>query len=56
MPDKIRTETQIARLVGATPLQVELTLVCMGACAAPYFRAAHGRVLPAVGGRARRAL
>ena len=27
MPDKIRTETQIARLVGATPLQVELTLV-----------------------------
>lgn len=27
MPDKISTETQIARLVGATPLQVELTLV-----------------------------
>lgn len=27
MPDKIRTETQIARLVGATPLQVELTLM-----------------------------
>ena len=27
MPDKIRTETQIARLVGATPLQVEMTLV-----------------------------
>ncbi len=27
MPNKIRTETQIARLVGATPLQVELTLV-----------------------------
>ena len=27
MPDKIRTETQIARLLGATPLQVELTLV-----------------------------
>lgn len=27
MPDKIRTETQIARLIGATPLQVELTLV-----------------------------
>ena len=27
MPDKIATETQIARLVGATPLQVELTLV-----------------------------
>ncbi|MGF1553395.1 MAG: homoserine O-succinyltransferase [Paracoccaceae bacterium] len=29
MPDKISTETQIARLVGATPLQVELTLVAM---------------------------
>lgn len=29
MPNKIRTETQIARLVGATPLQVELTLVKM---------------------------
>lgn len=27
MPDKIRTETQIARLIGATPLQLELTLV-----------------------------
>lgn len=29
MPDKIRTETQIARLLGSTPLQVELTLVKM---------------------------
>jgi len=29
MPNKIRTETQIARLLGATPLQVELTLVKM---------------------------
>lgn len=27
MPDKITTETQIARLLGATPLQVELELV-----------------------------
>ncbi len=27
MPNKIRTETQFARLVGATPLQVELTLI-----------------------------
>jgi homoserine O-succinyltransferase/O-acetyltransferase len=27
MPNKIRTETQIARLLGATPLHVELTLV-----------------------------
>lgn len=30
MPDKIATETQIARLIGATPLQVELTLVRVG--------------------------
>lgn len=30
MPNKIRTETQIARLLGATPLQVELTLVMVG--------------------------
>jgi homoserine O-succinyltransferase len=27
MPNKIKTETQIARLLGSTPLQVELTLV-----------------------------
>lgn len=27
MPNKIRTETQIARLIGATPLQVELSLI-----------------------------
>ncbi len=30
MPNKIRTETQIARLIGATPLQIELTLVRIG--------------------------
>jgi len=29
MPNKIRTETQIARLLGSTPLQVELILVKM---------------------------
>ena len=29
MPNKVRTETQIARLVGATPLQIELTLIRM---------------------------
>jgi len=29
MPNKIKTETQFARLLGATPLQVELTLVKM---------------------------
>ena len=27
MPDKIRTETQLARLLGSTPLQVEVTLL-----------------------------
>ncbi|MBX3578671.1 MAG: homoserine O-succinyltransferase [Rhizobiaceae bacterium] len=30
MPNKIRTETQFARLIGATPLQVELSLVRIG--------------------------
>ncbi|MEW9310425.1 homoserine O-acetyltransferase MetA [Labrys neptuniae] len=30
MPNKIRTELQMARLVGATPLQVELSLVRVG--------------------------
>ena len=30
MPNKIVTETQIARLLGATPLQVEMTLVRIG--------------------------
>lgn len=27
MPDKVSTETQLARLLGATPIQIELTLV-----------------------------
>ena len=30
MPNKIKTEVQIARLVGATPLQVEFSLVRIG--------------------------
>ena len=30
MPDKERTETQFARLLGSTPLQVELDLIAMG--------------------------
>ncbi len=30
MPNKIRTETQFARLLGATPLQVELSLIRIG--------------------------
>ena len=29
MPKKIQTETQFARLIGATPLQIELTLIKM---------------------------
>src|SRR5262249_26029737 len=29
MPNKVKTETQFARLLGASPLQVELTLVKM---------------------------
>ena len=29
MPKKIQTETQFARLLGATPLQIELTLMKM---------------------------
>lgn len=30
MPNKVRTETQLARLIGSTPLQVDLTLVRIG--------------------------
>ena len=30
MPNKIRTETQIARLIGASPLQIEMTLIMVG--------------------------
>ena len=30
MPEKIKTETQITRLVGATPLQIEMTLLSTG--------------------------
>ena len=41
MPDKIRTETQFARLVGATPLQVELTLVRIGSHQAKNTPAEH---------------
>ncbi len=34
MPDKVVTETQIARLLGSTPLQIDLTLVRIGSHAA----------------------
>ncbi|MBF5066915.1 homoserine O-succinyltransferase, partial [Salmonella enterica subsp. enterica serovar Istanbul] len=30
MPNKIKTELQIARLLGASPLQIELSLVTVG--------------------------
>lgn len=30
MPNKVRTETQIARLIGASPLQIEMTLIMVG--------------------------
>ena len=29
MPKKVQTETQFARLIGATPLQIDLTLIRM---------------------------
>ena len=41
MPNKIRTETQIARLVGATPLQVELSLVKVASHTPKNTAAAH---------------
>jgi homoserine O-succinyltransferase/O-acetyltransferase len=41
MPDKIRTETQFARLIGASPLQVELTLVRIGAHKAKHTPEQH---------------
>ena len=41
MPDKVATETQIARLIGATPLQVELTLLRVGTHTAKNTPEAH---------------
>jgi homoserine O-succinyltransferase len=41
MPNKIRTEAQFARLLGATPLQVELTLVKIGSHVARNTPAEH---------------
>src|ERR1051325_10979477 len=41
MPDKISTETQLARLLGATPLQVELTLVRITDHVARHTSASH---------------
>ncbi|MBP2299379.1 homoserine O-succinyltransferase [Azospirillum picis] len=41
MPNKISTETQLARLIGATPLQVELTLVKISNHVARHTPAGH---------------
>jgi homoserine O-succinyltransferase len=41
MPNKERTETQFARLIGATPLQIELTLIRMTEHQAKNTSAAH---------------
>ncbi|MEA4923624.1 MAG: homoserine O-succinyltransferase [Eubacteriaceae bacterium] len=41
MPTKIATETQLARALSNTPLQVELTLVCMDSHEAKHATRAH---------------
>jgi len=41
MPKKIQTETQFARLIGATPLQIELSLIRMSEHQARNTAAAH---------------
>lgn len=41
MPKKIQTETQFARLIGATPLQIELSLIRMSDHEAKNTAAAH---------------
>jgi homoserine O-succinyltransferase len=41
MPKKVQTETQFARLIGATPLQIELTLIRMSERQPKHTSAAH---------------
>ena len=41
MPEKIKTETQISRLLGATPLQIELTLLSTSSYAPKNTSAEH---------------
>ena len=49
MPKKVQTETQFARLIGATPLQIELTLIRMTEHQSKNTAAgASGGVLPAL--------
>ena len=46
MPTKIATETQLARLLGNTPIQVELELLMVKShVAKKHVRGAHARVL-----------
>ena len=53
MPNKIKTETQFARLVGATPLQVELSLVKITKHTPKNTPGrSHDRLLPRLGERA----
>ena len=52
MPEKPKTETQLARLLGATPLQVELTLLTTSDLPAEHGAAiAPAVVLPDLGRR-----
>ncbi len=41
MPKKVQTETQFARLIGATPLQIELTLIRMSEHESKHTSPAH---------------
>ena len=41
MPKKVQTETQFARVIGATPLQIELTLIRMSEHQSKNTSAAH---------------
>ncbi len=41
MPEKIKTETQIARLIGATPLQIDFTLLTTGTYTATHTSREH---------------
>ena len=41
MPKKVQTETQFARLIGATPLQIDLTLIRMSEHQSRNTSAAH---------------
>ena len=49
MPKKIQTENQFARLIGATPLQIELSLIRDERTPHAQYRCrTHGRILPSL--------